>query len=183
MKYIFITFSLLLLVYMIWPGPGQIANFPALPHSDKSTLEGDTIQIPDVAGYFSDNYRNFAVPFYIGNYQLLAGFPFGPIVINRPPEYAWTAIKKYTDSTYLEELVYPLRDSLFVNGFEPFDANGNPRFWGATQFVQNGDHWFTKVTLRFYPSNTAVRVLVWFGISLSALLLYNLSKKVIFNHV
>ncbi len=182
MKYIFITFSIVLLVYMIWSGPGRISDFPALPKSDKSTLEGDTIQIPNVAGYFSNNYRDFVIPFYEHFYQTRTGLPFPPIVINRPPEYAWIAIKKYTDSTYIEEFVYPLRDSIYVNGFEPFYQDGTPKFWGATDFVQNGDHWSTKVTMRFYPSSLLIRLLVWLGITASVFLLYVLSKIVIFKH-
>ncbi len=179
MKLFFIIFSALLLVYMLWPGPGKISDFKALPQSDTSTLSGDTVQIPNVAGYFSNNFREFVVPFYVANYQQQAYFPFPPIRINHAPEYAWTAIKKYTDSTYLEELVYPLRDSLYVNGFEPFYSDGSSKFWGATKFAVNGHSWFTKVTLRFYPSNIIVKFLVWLGISLSILFTYKLGRKII----
>ena len=70
MKTVFIVFSFLLLVYMIWPGPANISDFKALPNSTKSTLEGDTIQIPNVTAFFSDNYRDFVIPFYKKNYQV-----------------------------------------------------------------------------------------------------------------
>lgn len=165
---------------MIWPGPSKISDFKALPSSDKSKLEGDTIQVPNVAGYFSNNYRDFVVPFYSSMYQRLTGLPFAPMRLNHPPEYAWTAIKKHTDSTYIEELVYPLRDSLYVNGFEPFYSDGTPKFWGATKFEVDGQNWFTKVTLRFYPSALIIRILVWLGIVTSVCLLYKLGRKIIF---
>lgn len=135
--------------------------------------------MPNVAGYFSNNYRDFVVPFYSSMYQRLTGLPFAPLRLNRPPEYAWTAIKTNTDSTYLEELVYPLRDSLYVNGFEPFYSDGSPKFWGSTKFEVNGQNWFTKVTLRFYPSKLIIKIIVWVGIISSIYFLYKLGRKII----
>lgn len=164
---------------MIWPGPGRIEQFQALPNSDKSTLEGDTIQIPNVSAYFSDNFRDFVVPFYSRDFQKLSNLPFPPLRLNHPPEFSWNVIKRHTDSTYLEELVYPLRDSIYVNGLEPFYEDGQPKFWGATKFEVDGRSYFTKTTLRFYPSNIPVRILVWLGITISTLLLYQLGRRII----
>ncbi|MDP3758122.1 MAG: hypothetical protein Q8Q86_00225, partial [Candidatus Daviesbacteria bacterium] len=154
-------------------------DFIPLPSSDKSTLEGDTTQFPNVAGYFSDNFREFVVPFYLKNYQALTGLPFPPLRLNHPPEYSWIAIKKHTDSTYIEELVYPLRDSLYVNGLEPFYEDGNPKFWGSIKFDISVNSWFTKTTLRFYPSPVVIRILVWFGIVASSCMLFKLGKKIL----
>ena len=179
-KKIYLIFSLFFLVYLIMPGPKQISDFKPLPISDKSTLEGDTIQIPNVSAYFSNNYRNFVISFYLEEYLNKTWLPFPPLKLNHPPEYSWKVIKKHTDSTYLEELFYPLRDSLFVNGFEPFYEDSTPKFWGSSEFVQGGNSWYTKATLRFYPSSIIVRLIVWFGICLSILLLYRLGRKIIF---
>lgn len=179
MKTVYIIFSVLLLIYMLWPAPGKISQFSPLPDSTKSKLSGDTWQIPNVAAYFSDNFRDFVVPYYVKSYQSLSKLPFPPLRLNHPPEFSWLTIKKHTDSTYLEELVYPLRHSLFVNGFEPFDSSGQPRWWGATKFEADGNLWYTKTTLRFYPSSLWVRFLVWLGIIVSASLLYKLGKKII----
>lgn len=179
-KNFFIVFSLLLLVYMIMPGPSSISDFKPLPNSDKSTLSGDTFQIPNVSAYFSNNYRNFAVSFYLENYLQKTWLPFPPLKLNHPPEFSWKVIKQHTDSTYVEELVYPLRDSLYINGFEPFYEDGSPKFWGSTKFNQGENLWYTKTTLKFYPSSILTRFIVWFGISLSILLLYTLGRKIIF---
>lgn len=165
---------------MSWPGPGKISDFKPLPSSDKSKLAGDTVQIPNVAGYFSNNFREFVAPFYSKVYQDLTRSPMPPLRLNYPPEFSWTAIKKHTDSTYLEELVYPLRDSLYVNGYEPFYSDGSPKFWGSTKFEVENRAWFTKTTIRFYPSTFVVRFFVWLGISFSVLMLYKLGKKIIF---
>ena len=164
---------------MIWPGPSKMSDFKPLPSSDKSKLAGDTVQIPNVVGYFSDNYREFVIPFYLENYQSLSHFPFPPLRLNHPPEYSWTVIKKHTDSTYLEELVYPLRDSLYVNGLEFFYHDGTPKFWGSTKFDVDGQSFFTKTTLRFYPSKSIVRILVWFGIVTSIYLISKLGRRII----
>lgn len=178
-KLIFFIFSAVLLIYMLWPGPSKISDFPALPHSVKSKLEGDTIQIPNVAAYFSNNFREFVVPFYSAIYHKETALPFGPLWLNHPPEDSWSAIKVNTDSTYLEELVYPLRDSLYVNGFEPFYADGKPKFWGSIKFDVMGQSFYTKTTLRFYPSSIITRILVWFGIIASIYLLAKLGKKIL----
>lgn len=179
MKYLYIIFSVLLAIYMLWPGPAKISDFKALPDSYKSQLEGDTIQIPNVAGYFSNNYRDFVVPFYSENYQANMHLFLPPLRLNHPPEYSWIAIKRHTDSTYLEELVYPLRDSLFINGLEPFNPDRTPKFWGATPFEDGGRLSDTKTTLRFYPSPLWARLLVWALISSSIVLLYKLGRKII----
>ena len=179
MKRILIGFYISLLIYMLWPGPIKISDFPALADSDKSTLSGDTVQIPNVAGYFSNNYREFVVPFYSKAYQSKAHLPFPPLKLNHPPEFSWLTIKKHTDSTYLEELVYPLRDSLYVNGFEPFYSDGTAKFWGSTKFEVDGNSWYTKTTMRFYPSNLIVKFLVWLGIVISISFIFKLGRKII----
>lgn len=175
----FHIFALLLLLYMVWPGPSKISNFKPLPSSFKSQLEGDTIQIPNVSAYFSDNFREFVVPFYSKNFQNNTHLPFRPLRLNHPPEYSWISIKKHTDSTYIEELVYPLRDSLYVNGFEPFYSDGTPKFWGSTKFTEGNQEYYTKTTLRFYPSKLIVRILVWLGIVTSIYFLTKLGKEIL----
>ncbi len=179
-KSIFVIFSIILLVYMLWPGPSKIADFKALPASDKSKLAGDNIeQVPNVAGYFSDNYRGFVVPFYSNNYQSLSRLPFPPMRLNHPPEYSWQVIKKHTDSTYLEELVYPLKGSIYVNGFEPFYPDGTQKFWGSIKFDVDHHDWFTKTTIRFYPSLAVARLIVWAMIISAIYLLSKLGKRII----
>ena len=177
-KIAFIIASILLLAYMLVPGPDSITDFPALPDSIKSTLEGDTIQVPNVSAYFSNNYRDFVIPYYYESYKDNPSVPFGPLRLNYPPEFAFTAIKDQTQSTYLEEFVYPLKDSLFINGLEPVEKDGSPRYVGGGRFEIDGRFIDTKVTLRFYPSTVPVKIAVWFGINLSAIALFIMSKRI-----
>ncbi len=178
LKIVLIIASALLLIYMLLPGPDSITDFPALPDSIKSSLEGDTVQVPDVSAYFSNNYRDFVIPYYYESYQENTIIPFGPLKLNYPPEFAFSAIKDQTQSTYLEEFVYPLRDSLFINGLEPVEKDGTPRYLGGGRFKLDGKLIDTKVTLRFYPSSIPIRVAVWLGINLSAILLFIMSRKI-----
>ncbi len=176
---IFLIFCVVFLIYMVLPGPDSINDFPALPDSTKSTLEGDTIQVPNVAGYFSNNYRSFVIPFYKDSFQKKGYFFFPPLRLNYPPEHAFTAIKDQTHSTYLEELYYPFRESLFVNGLEPYYEDGTPRYKGGSPFEVETAQFQTKVTLRYYPSTLLSRLLTWFGICISIFMLWNLSKRII----
>jgi hypothetical protein len=178
LKITYFILSLLLFVYMLVPGPTRISDFPALPKAIKSTLEGDTIQVPDVAAYFSDNYRETVIPLYQSAYADQTSLPFGPLKLNYPPEFAFTAIKDQTQSTYLEELTYPLRNSLFVNGHEPVTKDGLPRYVGAGKFEVDGEFLSTKVTLRYYSSPLWVRTTVWLGINASILILLVLTKRI-----
>ena len=178
LKVIFVASSISLLVYLLMPVPLSVKDFSPLPGSAKSTLEGDTIQVPNVSAYFSNNYRDRVMPFYLEDVRSLTKFPFGPLRLNYPPEFAFTAIKDQTHGTFLEELVYPLRDSLFVNGLEPFEKDGTSRYKGATLFDEGGKLFETKVTLRYYPSHAIVRIATWLGINISIYYLVKVAKGV-----
>lgn len=178
---LFITGSLIFLLYLVFPGPESVYVFPDLPEASRSTLSGDTVELPNIKAYFSDNYRSSAVPFYQESYLGFTQFPFKPLRLNYPPEFAFTAIKDQTQSTYLEELTYPLRDSLFINGLEPLDESGEPRYLGAIPFEIEEAEYATKVTLRYYPSSIWSRLIMWLGIVVSVYLLWVMSKRIILN--
>lgn len=181
MKKIFIIFSVLLLVYLVLPGPSSVTNFPALPDSTKSTLSGDTWQVPNVSAYFSNNDREFATAYYKDIYKKQTMSFLPPIRLNYPPEFAYTTIKDQTESTYLEEFIYPLRNSIYINGMEPFEVDGQPKYFGATKFHTAAGFFETKVTLRFYPSPIWARIITWVGINLSVILIWKLGRKIIVN--
>jgi len=182
LKGIFVVLTLVLLLYMVWPtGPQDISDFSELPNSTTSDLPGDTWQTPNIAAYFSENYRGFVIPYYINDYKSFTNFPIDPLRLNYPPEYAFSAIKDQTHATYLEEITYPLRDSVFISGLEPFDEETKePRYDGAHMLPFDGEKYETKTILRFYPSPLWARVGVWLGITLSFAMLWVMTKKIIF---
>ena len=168
---------------MIWPGPGSINDFTSLPDSTRSTLSGDSVQVPNVSGYFSANYRRVVIPFYFDQYKNLFGINLPPQRLVYPPEYAYTAIKEQTQSTYLEELSYPLRDSLYINGMEPFEEGTlAKRFSSAVPHDFEGKEYQTKVVIRFYPSPILIRVIVWAGIVSAIILLSKMTGRVIYSN-
>lgn len=164
------------LIYLILPGPTSISGIPALPNSRKSTEPGDTYQNPNNAAYFSSHYRKFVTDFYKESFENLNVFgKFIPAIrLNHPPETAFQYIRDQQASTYLEEYLYPMRDSLFVNGYEPFDQMGRPFYKGITQIIVDGQYFDTKTTLRIYHSNLIYRVAVYTGIWILAIWLYTL---------
>ena len=117
LKVFFILLASALLLYMVWPtGPKDVSDFSHLPNSTRSNLPGDTWQVPNIAAYFSENYRSFVMPYYVNEYKSFTKFGIDPLRLNYPPEYAFSLIKDQTHNTYLEEITYPLRDSLFISG-------------------------------------------------------------------
>jgi hypothetical protein len=176
---LFALFAILLLVYLMMPGPTSVYIFPQLPSSYKSNLDGDTWQQYNLVAFFSGNFRKDVISFYDRSYRAMTWLPFGPLHLNYPPEFAFVAVKDQTQSTFLEEQVYPMRDSLFINGMEPFLEDGKtPRFDGAYPFIIDGGTYLNKTTIRYYPSFRRTRFVVWLGVVGSVFLLWKMTKKV-----
>ena len=170
------------LIYLLWPGPSSITDFPPLPDSLKSDEPGDTWEHPDNAAYFSDFRRPHVVDYYKNyfSYLNIFGISIPPLRSNHPPEEAFTYIRDQQQSTYLEQFAYPLRDALYVNGFEPFDEVGKPWREGATRIYPNADRFYlSKTTLRYYSSSIPSRLTIYIMIWVSMILLYKLTKKAV----
>lgn len=173
---------LLGLIYLLWPGPSSINDFPPLPDSMRSDEPGDTWENPDNAAYFSDFRRPYVVDYYKNHFSYLNifGLIIPPLSSNHPPEEAFTHIRDQQQSTYLEQFSYPLRDAIFVNGFEPFDEQGKPWREGATRMFPNEIRFYdSKTTIRYYSSSIPSRLIVYILIWISMILLYKLTKKAV----
>lgn len=176
------------LIYIIYPSPSKIEDFSPLPRSYKSNEPGDTIQNPNIAAYYSFFRRAEITDFYKTNFQNLHFCNFflnplcniAPIRLNHPPEYAYQYIRDQQMSTFLEEYTYPLRDSLFVNGYEPKIEHQIKRvptnFFGSTIHIK-GKFYNSKTTIRFYPSNIFIRVFVYLSVWFLAIYLVKVSRK------
>lgn len=170
-------------LYMILPGPTSISNFPSIPDSLKSDEPGDSYQVPNIAAYFSQFNRDEITKFYKEAYQKIfwMGFLFPPISLNYPPEYAKQYIRNEQKGTFLEEYVYPLRGSVFVNGYEPAvedEMNQKPRSFIGDHIHIKGNYYVSKTILRFYPSGVFERLLVYAGLWLAIIGMYDLIKRV-----
>lgn len=186
-KLLLIFFIFLLgLIYIVLPGPSSIDDLPGLPGSAKSDLPGDTIQNPNIAGFYSQFRRNGITQYYknIFSKMLIPGVSLPIIVLNHPPEAAYKYVRDQQSSTFLEEYIFPLRESVFVNGYEPKMENymkgriEDESYVG--HFVKfNGDYYNSKTTLRFYPSNVWVRIFVYVEIWIVLWCMYHLFRRLI----
>jgi hypothetical protein len=153
-KVIFGLVGMVLVVYLIIPSP----DFPEpLSDSVQSLEEADT-ETSLRRAYFT----NFTREEIIAHYRDQFG---GPLIrLNYPPEEAQTLIRDQTRSWYLEELVRPGRESLFVNGFIAQQEKDD--IW------YKGKHYEQKITIKYVPSALWARMLVLIMIVVVSCLLY-----------
>jgi len=150
---------LLALVYLLLPSP---AEPPALPESVKSSLPGDTVEIPYLYAYFTNLSREEVTSFYQEHYSRsrLFDLPLPSLRLNHPPEYTWVVIRDTVLSSYLEEIVHPFRDSFYINGYE----SANDPFIEASQrrstLIYEGKEYKAKITVLPVYSNPLVRVVL-----------------------
>lgn len=173
---------LLGLIYILVPDPKSIASFKPLPDSLKSNEPGDTVQVKDVAAYFSDFDRKGITNFYFKDYSnhFFWGKLIPPVKINYPPQAAYQYVRDLQESTFLEEYVYPLRGSIFVNGVEPYvysEIKGFKHSYFGDHIYIDGHYYVSKTTLRYYSSDWYVRLLVYVSIWLSVAGMIVIFKK------
>lgn len=143
---IFVIFNILALTYLLWPLP----QIPDLPRSLKSTEEGDTVQMKNVNGYFTDQNRAQVMSFYYQIYH-------HPLIIklNHPPEKSKQIFRDTIQSYYLEELVIPFKQSLFINGFEwENDVFTKPEKRITNKILVGEKVFKAKITTRTYTAST-----------------------------
>ena len=88
--------------------------------------------------------------------------------LNYPPEDAQTLVRDQTHSVYLQEIVHPLRESLFVNGFTYQIQNNTIEYKGGV--------YQEIVTVKFVPSSLFARLVVGLMIVFSIVLVYREAK-------
>jgi hypothetical protein len=162
-KIISLVLLILFLFYLSLPSP----DFPGMLPNSIQSFEPADIETPLRRGYYTDYSRQEVMNHYFQEFQKskLFGLPFLTYKLNYPPEDAQTLIRDQARSTYLEEIVHPFRESIFINGFEPKQAK---------DVIQiDGKFWNQKVIVRYYPSNVFLRLT--FAL-ISAILIYFLGK-------
>ncbi|MEK7497352.1 MAG: hypothetical protein AAB656_00340 [Patescibacteria group bacterium] len=134
--------ALMVLAYSLLPSP----NFPAPPPGAVQSMEEADIETPLKRAYFTNYTRGQIVDHYKNQFR----YRVLTLRLNYPPEDAQTLIRDQTRSAYLEELVHPLRESLFINGFIPKELKDD--IW------YKGVHYEEKITIKYMPSSIFVRV-------------------------
>ena len=153
-KIFLIAFNTLALIYLVWPTP----IVPDLINSTKSDLPGDTTQIKNVSGYFTNLSRDEVMNFYLKYYQGLFR-----IRLNHPPEKAREIIVDTIPSYYFEELTLPFKESLYINGFEwEKDVFTKPEKRAANKIIYHNQEYQSKITIRRFPTTIPNRLLSFF---------------------
>ncbi len=139
------------LFYLVLPSPSLPSGIPG---SLVSKETGDTSD-PNIQAYFTNSSREEVISYYKSKYDtsLWLGIPLPTLRLkDYPPEESKFRIQDQVRSSYLEELVHPLRESIFINGFEPTDPKDSIN-------IEN-QHFLNKITVRNYPSNLLSRLFI-----------------------
>lgn len=140
--------AFILIGYLLLPNP----PFPSPPEDSLQSFEPADVETSMRRAYFT----NFTRQEVLEHYQNQLGrskfknLPLPTYRLNYPPEDAFEIIRDQTRSTFLEEIVHPFRESLFINGFETKDPQN--------VIIRDGKQYRQKITVRYVPSSPLVRV-------------------------
>ena len=165
LKILIAVVYLLGVFYLITPEP----IIPNLKGALKSTEPGDTVQMPGVWAYYTDLSRREAIDFYKEAYSRswFLNLPLPTYILNHPPEYARETIKDTLKTNFYEELVHPLKESLFISGWIPKEDKvylAQHKKKPVVSFLVEGREYPAKITLYHVVSPWWARLLVWTGI-------------------
>lgn len=145
---ILITFSVVFMFYLLLPTPGLP---PAPSDSVRSPQPADNA-FPLRPAYFTNLDRQQIINYYDSSFSrspLLDIYLF-TYRLNYPPEESSLLVRPHIQSSYLEEIVHPFRESIFINGFYP--TRPQDEIW------HDGKHFKGKVTIKYIPSPLLPRV-------------------------
>ncbi len=157
--YVFLTLSFLL--YLILP----LSGFPEKQETSMQSSEPADTETPLRRGYYANADRASVIGYYRNRFAKTEIFGWGlnlfSFRLNYPPEESQVLIRDQNRSTYLEEIVHPFRQSLFISGFEPkYDKDA---------IIVDGVNYQQKLVIKLVASNAFTRVFL--GL-LSMILLY-----------
>ncbi len=156
--------SLIFLFYLVLPNPA----FPLPPADALQSNEPADSETPLRRAYFTNLTREEIISHYQKQLEhaVILNIPLPTYRLNYPPEEAGTIIRDQTRSTFLEEIVHPFRESVYVNGFEPKEVKD-------AIFIAEKP-WKQKIIIKYVPSNVYLRL----GIALVTLMMiYFLLKE------
>lgn len=146
----YIITSIIFFVYLIIPNP----TFPNKPEEALQSDEPADIESFYRRAYFTNLDREEVMRHYLAEMKEVGLFrlKLPTYRLNYPPEESQTIIRDQTRSTYLEEIVHPFRESIYVNGFEP--KNEKDKI-----FIQE-KLWVQKIIIKQINSTVFVRFLI-----------------------
>lgn len=150
LKISYLALSIFFLAYLFLPTP----DFPNPPKDAVISKEPADTETPLRRAYFTNLTREEVVDNYKKQFDQMSflGVKIPTYKLNYGPEEAQTIIRDQARSTFLEEVVHPFRESVYINGFEPKEAKD--------AVVIGGIPWRQKITVRYVPSNVYLRLIV-----------------------
>jgi hypothetical protein len=139
-------------VYLLLPSP----DFPPPPSGVLISREPADTESTFRRSYYSNYSRSELMNYYSSMFGVspFRRFPLPQFRLNYPPEESQTLIRDQTRTSWLEELVHPWRESIYINGYYPTRP--------TEQININGVHYLNKVTVRYIPSTPVTRLTVLF---------------------
>ncbi len=171
LKLLFTLLCLVFLAYLSLPD----YNFPDPPPDSLQSKEPADTESPLRRAYFT-NYSRAEVLSWYKSQMTRSGFlgvPLPTYLLNYPPEESQRIIRDRTRSTFLQEIVHPLRESIYVNGYEPAADDAE----NAINIEEK--HWRQKIIIKFVPSSVYIRIFVFAGIVVFFVIIFNAWKKTI----
>ncbi|MFH1971310.1 MAG: hypothetical protein ABIJ05_02920 [Patescibacteria group bacterium] len=152
-KIFFILIFSILLIYVIIPAP----EFPLPPNDSLQSSEPADLETPLRRSYFTNFTREEVMKHYKDQLSSSAylGIALPTYSFNYPPEESQTIIRDQTKSTFLEEIVYPFRMSVFISGFEPKTQKEGI-------FFEDNRTWRQKIIVKYVESYVGVRICIVF---------------------
>lgn len=161
-KFAFIFALVLGTFYLLLPAP---ENFPPPLQGVKSIEPGDTTQITNVSAYYTDIPRKDILDYYQGYFSRspFLGIPLITYRLNHPPERIREVLRNTQQSTFVEEIIHPFRESVFINGFE---WNNDPltpvKSRPKNILVVDGTTYQFKITLYYQESKIWQRLMIFY---------------------
>lgn len=155
----YILFSLTILFYVSLPNYDFPKPVPGAVQSNEPADMEDSLR----RAYFTDYTRAEVLEWYksqfdYSNPSRLLNFKIKlpTYLLNYPPEESQSIIRDQTRSTFLQEIVHPFRETVFINGFEPKENDDKNRI------VIDGVHYRQKIIVKYIPSSFTLRFFVSF---------------------
>ena len=145
----YVLFSLTLLFYVSLPDYG----FPEPISGSVQSKEPADMESPLRKAYFTNHTRAEVLEWYKSqfDYSTFGNIKLPTYLLNYPPEESQSIIRDQTRSTFLQEIVHPFRETVFINGYEPAaDDDKN-------KIIIDGTKWRQKIIVKYVPSNLILR--------------------------
>lgn len=158
-----LVFNALAFWYLITPTP----TITDLTNSVKSDLSDDNFDPTHVSGYFANLSRTEVINFYKANINGLFR-----IQLNHPPEKSRDIFYYFTKSTYLEEFVFPFKQSLYINGYEwENDVFTKPENRITNKLTYQNKTYQTKINIKAYTTTIPQRLIAFFTTQIAVILI------------